>query len=273
MKLRAGVTRYILEGKHGLSMLEDAMAFSEEILQTKKLSKHPDFLLIELGDKKELTVEDAMAVISKTAFAPVIGDYIVIVIDSFDSMNETAQNKLLKTLEDEKRLYLILISYGGRRILETVRSRCTLVRYLPISLLEWEKQFPDKDSFCSYYATEGCPGELVNKTALTELFKEVWRTFEAKSFENLLPVLHLLTEKDKDAVTASPYIPQILTFLDVCALKQLNTFQGDPIKRELYLRMEQLIGKNIESLGRRYAKENFFLLIANIVSLSKNGGI
>ena len=270
MKLKPEVTRYLLCGKRGLSMMEEAKAFAESILQTKNLSKHPDFLSVKLGDKKELTVEDAEAVISKTSLVPAVAESTVVIIDSFESMNTTAQNKLLKTLEDAKRVYLILIAYGIKGVLPTVESRCTLVRYAPLSLAEWKPLHPD-DDFCSYYTAEGCPGALEERKDLLSMFQEAWSAFAEEKFENLLPAFHLLTEKDKDSVTASPYVHQTLAFLNACAVRKLSETQADPLKRDLYLKVEQLIGEDIEKQGRRYSKDNFFLLIARIISLSKGG--
>lgn len=270
MRLKPVVTKYLLCGKRGLSMKKDAMELAKEILHAQHLSKHPDFLLVELGEKKELTVEDVEAVIQKAAFVPAVADSTVVIIDSFESMNTTAQNKLLKTLEDGKRLYLILIAYGMSGVLPTVASRCTIVRYSPLSLPEWEALSADHD-FCSYYATEGCLGMLAERSSVCLLFQEVWKVFEEERFEKLLPVFHLLAEDDKASVATSSYVSQALLFLNACTIKKMLDPAMNPARRQFYLSIEQLIGTDIEKQGKRYSKNNFFILVARIVSLSKGG--
>jgi len=65
---------------------------------------------------------------------PYMGGYKVAVIDDADYLNQDSANALLKTLEEPPpQAVLILIGTSAARQLPTIRSRCQLVRFLPLS--------------------------------------------------------------------------------------------------------------------------------------------
>lgn len=101
---------------------------------------HPDFHVIY----RQLARLDAEKVKAKTLNADVIRDFLiakaanksvigigkVFVIEEADLMNATAQNALLKTLEEPAgRALIILLSDQPDALLATIRSRCQLVRF------------------------------------------------------------------------------------------------------------------------------------------------
>ncbi len=56
------------------------------------------------------------------------------VIDALDEMNVSGMNALLKTLEEPPHnALLILISHASQPILPTIRSRCQILRFYPLS--------------------------------------------------------------------------------------------------------------------------------------------
>jgi DNA polymerase III subunit delta' len=74
------------------------------------------------------------AVIPEAARSPFEGSYKVFVIEEAERMNEAAQNALLKTLEEpEPDTVFVLVSDQEDELLETVRSRCRVVRLEPVS--------------------------------------------------------------------------------------------------------------------------------------------
>jgi DNA polymerase III subunit delta' len=96
-------------------------------------SRHPDVHhivpegpLIPVDVVRELVVPEA-------ARSPFEGVYKVFVIEEADRMNEPAQNALLKTLEEpQPDTIFVLISEHEEEVLETVRSRCRIVRMEPL---------------------------------------------------------------------------------------------------------------------------------------------
>jgi DNA polymerase-3 subunit delta' len=66
--------------------------------------------------------------------SPFEGRYKVFIIEEADRMNESAQNAILKTLEEpQPDTVFILISHFEEEVLETIRSRCRVVHLEPVS--------------------------------------------------------------------------------------------------------------------------------------------
>ncbi|HEX8719180.1 MAG TPA: hypothetical protein VF736_00930 [Pyrinomonadaceae bacterium] len=75
----------------------------------------------------------------ETNFRPAEGERRVFIIEGADSMNESASNALLKTLEEPAPTsHIILITSRPSALLPTIRSRCQAVRFAPISAEELE---------------------------------------------------------------------------------------------------------------------------------------
>ncbi len=71
---------------------------------------------------------DAADLIERLSMDP-YGRYLIGIIDDADSLSETIQNKLLKTLEEPPGRTILLLTASNRdNLLETVRSRCSVIR-------------------------------------------------------------------------------------------------------------------------------------------------
>jgi DNA polymerase III subunit delta' len=94
--------------------------------------KHPD-VVIERPGKNIIRIERIRSIQSFFRYAPVEGRWRVTIIDDAHLMNRSAQNALLKTLEEPppNRL-LVLVTAKPFLLLSTVRSRCRRVRFGPI---------------------------------------------------------------------------------------------------------------------------------------------
>ncbi|MBR6779112.1 MAG: hypothetical protein IKM43_03100 [Clostridia bacterium] len=91
-------------------------------------NSHPDVTII---DKDSIKVEDANFIINKLNTTPISSDKKIIVILNADRMNETAQNKLLKSLEEPNPSTLfILTTTIMDKILPTILSRVNKM-YVP----------------------------------------------------------------------------------------------------------------------------------------------
>jgi DNA polymerase-3 subunit delta' len=83
---------------------------------------------------KDLTADVVREfLISKAANKSVVGVGKVFVIEEADLMNTTAQNALLKTLEEPAgRTLIILLTDQPDALLPTIRSRCQLIRFVSL---------------------------------------------------------------------------------------------------------------------------------------------
>lgn len=102
---------------------------------------HPDFLLVkrefntEKNRYEDITVDQVRALISKTAFAPVMGTTKVCIIDDVDCMRAEAANSMLKLVEEPPEGWvLLLIATSVNRLLPTILSRVVQLRFAPVAL-------------------------------------------------------------------------------------------------------------------------------------------
>jgi DNA polymerase III subunit delta' len=105
---------------------------------------HPDFFRLGRPEgKSELPIELFVGsrerrgqggLCHELSLRPMAGGRRIAVIDDADLMNEASANALLKTLEEPPAdSLLILISENSDGILPTIRSRCQMVRFAPLS--------------------------------------------------------------------------------------------------------------------------------------------
>ncbi len=110
---------------------------------------HPDFLSIGCPPgKRELPIELLVGpnerrgqegLCHDLSVAPLPGSRKVAIVDDADTMNETSANSFLKTLEEPPdRAVIFMIASNLDALLPTIRSRCQLVRFSPLSTDEIE---------------------------------------------------------------------------------------------------------------------------------------
>ena len=92
---------------------------------------HADVTIIKPVSKTRIIrVEDIETLIEASMFRPVEGGKRVVLIEDADRMNEPAQNRFLKTLEEPpSQTVFVLLSEWPRRLLPTIRSRCQAIRF------------------------------------------------------------------------------------------------------------------------------------------------
>ena len=92
---------------------------------------HPDLIVIDEGDG-EIKIETARNIRDEAAILPNDGDRKVFIIHNADRMNLSAQNALLKVLEEPPRyVFFILLSSQPGVLLQTIRSRCAIYQLEP----------------------------------------------------------------------------------------------------------------------------------------------
>lgn len=105
------------------------------------IGAHPDLIGVSLIEgKREITVDQVRTLRTDAYIRPNEGKRKVYVIDPADSMNATAQNALLKVLEEgpQYAAFLLVAAEPGR-LLETIRSRCEVLALPP------EEETPDPE--------------------------------------------------------------------------------------------------------------------------------
>jgi DNA polymerase-3 subunit delta' len=92
----------------------------------------------------------------------------IFIIDEADKLNDEASNALLKTLEEPaENSYLFLITSRPISLLQTIRSRCQIIRFAPVETKEIEiyltqtKKFSPKDAELSARLANGSLGKAL----------------------------------------------------------------------------------------------------------------
>jgi DNA polymerase III subunit delta' len=121
---------------------------------------HPDLTWVRPTGAHVMRVSDIdEAVVGAAARTPFEARRRVFVLERVDTMNDEVANRLLKTLEEPPAfVHLILLTDQLGRVLETVVSRCQLVRFDPLpaeriaAMLEEEGVDPGRAGACGRLA-------------------------------------------------------------------------------------------------------------------------
>lgn len=264
----------IFEGIKGLGKYQAALYIASKLLTCDPvaLSRHPNFFLFDT----ELLVEDVEDLLT-TSQRQSIGDYKVYIIKQAQEMSKTVQNRFLKLLEDYSTTNKIIFICSNYGLLNTIRSRCQTVRFVPAGFdlmytILNDRVCPEYHDFICYifcnapYAVLSQQDELHNYVRLYEQFRNI----EKRS--DLFTVLHLQKEKDSDSLWEKFEDKKLLTriisyeFYNIligsrdAALKHLFN------SREASLIMDTFM-EHLKIMDSKYTKHDFFDLICFIVEI------
>ena len=138
------VHSYMFVGPDGIGKKLFADAFAKMILCEEHNSScnecnscilfssqnHPDFMVIDAENSKEIKIAQVRFLQEKIAEKPVVSSKNVYIINNVDLMNTEAQNCLLKTLEEPPEYaVIILVLSNESKLLNTIKSRCTKITF------------------------------------------------------------------------------------------------------------------------------------------------
>ncbi len=164
--------------------------------------QHPNVRVITRDKNREQIVKEQIEEVNYLATLRPWGQgRLVFIIDEAERMNETVANSLLKTLEEPRSFaYFILVTEDLQVILPTIRSRCQVLRFNPLSQEEVEgalvnRGFPAERARLLAQASEGNL-ETVLETDWDEflagrnqawlVFKQLLEAGEAEDFLSLV---------------------------------------------------------------------------------------
>lgn len=103
----------------------------------RKIEKgiHPDVFLVQYKGAKDIKVDQIREEVEERLFfRPFEGRFKVAILDEAERMNQNAQNAFLKTLEEPPSdSVIVLITSLPQSFLPTIRSRCQLLEFSPLS--------------------------------------------------------------------------------------------------------------------------------------------
>lgn len=246
----------------GVTMLSDALEMAKQTLQTDNPDTHPDFLFVSPGEGKgSICIEDIAPVVEKALNPPSIARKGFVLIDHAETMNADAQNRLLKSLEESDYIDVCFVAYDDT-LLPTIKSRCCLSEYRALTLNAYAGRFSGiaaDDLLLLYYAGEGSETLTEELLAYLPVYRSIYQTVASgRKLTELLPILHLVKEKDKEAASGKTFWYSVLCVLERCYLIRAME-SGDT--RALHLVME-----NKRSVTRQwYTAGNFFDLLIMLI--------
>lgn len=158
---------------------------------------HPDFLYIQrLEGKRELQIEliagpkerrGQEGLCHDLSLRPLEGSRKIAIINDADTMNDESANAFLKTLEEPpERAMLILIASNLDAVMPTIRSRCQLVRFAPLSRADVEALLVEQGMVATeqeaQFAGALCEGSL---TTARQLLRPELRDLRSSLYGNL----------------------------------------------------------------------------------------
>lgn len=179
---------YLFSGIEGIGKTLFARRFAKTLLCEEQKEKpcgkcrsciafeennHPDFMQIE-PDGKAIKIEQIRYMQEKIAEKPIKSNYKVYILKDADTMTREAQNSLLKTLE-EPPIYarIILVASNENKLLNTIKSRCIKIPFLPIEAEEI-KQYMQKNYSMELSENElaVCAGSIGKAFVMQELLPQ-----------------------------------------------------------------------------------------------------
>lgn len=147
---------WILTGLKGLGKGQFARAaaaalVAEPSLAQPPLEAHPDILIPEhppenkeevkkrdagqpYRRKRSIPIDEVRALQRRLTTRPTLGNRRVVIIDPVDDLEKSAANALLKGLEEPPQgTFFLLVTHRLGRLLPTLRSRCRILRFNPLS--------------------------------------------------------------------------------------------------------------------------------------------
>lgn len=136
---------------------------------------HPDLVIVRRPEEKQVIPVNTIRedVCEKLALKPMMGKNRVAIVEDADYLNEESSNAFLKTLEEPgPGSVLILIGTSPDNQLDTINSRCQLVKFQPLSAENIKEILIEKhltnDPEEARRLAEGAEGSIARALALAD---------------------------------------------------------------------------------------------------------
>lgn len=193
---------------------------------------HPDIIYVT-HQKANISVDDIRnQLVNDVSIKPYSGEHKIYIVDEAETMNEAAQNALLKTLEEPPEYaVIILLTTNTGCFLQTILSRCVVLQFRPLDnrlitdYLMKHLQLPDyMASLCASFSC-GCIGRALKyagdeqfialRDSVFKLLREVGNMRQSE----LMSAVEGLSSSDNKPATSDLFDLFTLWFRDVLVFK------------------------------------------------------
>lgn len=235
---------------------------------------NPDLVIVksEIEEKKgvikklDIKVEQIRDMQHQLSLTATGGKYKVAIIDDADRMNKTAQNAMLKTLEEpNEKVILILVARDEKRLLPTIMSRCQRIKFGPVGAKELKAALTPGESGGGeiLFWSLGRPGlmfSLMNDAKEINFRKQALQELREALSQNLNKKFELAEKMSKDALDTAKKLDLWTIFLRENMLGR----HRDTVSQERAFIIIKNINESLQLIGEtnssaRLVLENLFL--------------
>ena len=229
---------YMFIGQNGIGKFMIAKEFAKAILcqgEQKPCNtcescikfngeNNPDIQIIDEIEEKSIKTETIKEMVKGVYEKPIEGSRKVYIINDSQKMTKEAQNSLLKTLEEPPEyVVIILITENENLLLNTIKSRCTKIKFNPLKDNEIIKILKEKYDYKE--VTEnmldiagGSVTHALSVQGKEEIFSEIKTIFSNLEKINIIDLLNKkdLVFKDKDNIY------EILDYINIILFNKIK---------------------------------------------------
>lgn len=172
---------HLIVGEDGIGKSILAKEIALKLLKKEKYRQYADIIDFKPDKgKKSIGVETIRSIIEEINKRPYEGDKKVIIIYEGDKMTIEAQNAFLKTVEEPPDgVYIILLCENLNNVLDTIKSRCQLIKLQRLTEKEMETFIQNKYPYLKteekksvLVFSEGIPGRA-EKFVENDVYKDM----------------------------------------------------------------------------------------------------
>lgn len=219
---------YLFEGMNGVGKNTLAKEFAKTLIKVDKLENSPDYISIE-PEGSSIKIAQIRKLQTDVLVKP-HSDYKIYIINKAEKMTVESQNALLKTLEEPPAyVIIILITSNKNSLLDTIKSRCEIIKFLPVSFIQTKKYLEDmgiEERKASILATFS-RGSISKALELSEsadfmlMREDIQNNIQTLLEKNIVEILELPSKYDKYKDNIIEVLDMMINyFRDIMMLKE-----------------------------------------------------
>lgn len=233
---------YMFEGIDGIGKKKFADELSKLLLDYVNLENSPDYVLIK-PDGNSIKIAQIRNLQSDIVIRP-HKDYKIYIINNAEKMTVEAQNALLKTLEEPPDYaIIILVTNNKESLLETIKSRCDIIKFSPIPMEDLKSYLIDtgiEEERAQLLATfsRGSIENALNLSQSTEfsvMREDIQQYIQIMLDKNIVEILNIPNNMEK-------YRGKIISLLDI----MINYFRDiillkENVNKNMLINVDKLV--------------------------------